>query len=135
MRRAGAPSPQQRFYNRDPTDQRTWRFYLKPRMIAFMIGPLFILGLFVWGTWTVTWVYLLQQLAETSSLAYLWILIFNGPMVLATISLFKTTFTDPGSVPKGFDDVRDFSLQSRNSLLSILNTDISRYFVSIPPIL
>lgn len=86
-------------------------------MIAFMIGPLFILGLFAWGTWTVTWVYLLQQLAETSSLAYLWILIFNGPMTLATISLFKTAFTDPGSVPKGFDEVRILSLRRRIFLL------------------
>lgn len=108
MRRAGAPAQQQRFYNRDPTDQRTWRFYLKPRMLAFAIGPIFILGLFVWGTYSVTWTYLLNQLADSTSLAYLLILLFNGPMAMGTISLLKTTFSDPGSVPRGFDDVRSF---------------------------
>jgi hypothetical protein len=105
MRRIGAPSPQQRFYQMDPTNQRPCSFYRTPKFLCWCFGPAFVLALFSWGFYAFTYLYCLKTLSD-SPLGTLFIILFNGSMLMATISLLKTTFTDPGSVPKNFEEVR-----------------------------
>jgi len=71
-----------------------------------MIGPLFVLALFAYGIYAFSYLYCIRILSDTSNLGALYIIVFNGFMLLATISLLRTTFTDPGAVPRGFEEVR-----------------------------
>lgn len=106
MRRNGAPLPQQRFYSMDPTNQRPCSFYRTPKFLCWSIGPLFVLGLFAWGCFAFSYLICIDSPSTPSGTGALYIIIFNGAMVMATLSLLKTTFTDPGSVPRGFEEVR-----------------------------
>lgn len=118
MRRAGSPSPLQRFYLTDPTNQRPLSFYRTGKFLCWMIGPLFVLGLFAYGTYAFSYLYCLQVVFEASDMGALYIVIFNGFMLLATISLLRTTFSDPGAVPRGFEEVR---LSYLHSIIALEN--------------
>lgn len=108
MRRIGAPSPQQRFYQMDPTNQRSWSFYKSGRFLCWAMGPLFVFALFGWACWAFSYLYCYRTLWDQSSLGALELLVFNGFMFMACLSLLRTTICDPGAVPPNFQDVRTF---------------------------
>lgn len=89
----------------DQTDQRSCKYYTRTSWLSGFLIEVIVFCLIIWSWYVCLFVIGLDILKNHKTFTTVFLLLYHVFIVLMITSLLRTTFTDPGSVPKNFRNV------------------------------